>query len=79
MVLDTIDPFGDERLDTHMAILATAIFGAAGATKPDKRPFTPDDFLPLFQTSDAKNLGPTNQDVNKEVRRIFGVPDVVSV
>ena len=71
MVLDAIEPFGDKRLDTHMAVLATAIFNAAGATKGDtKQNFRQSDFLPLFDSA-----APKKQDVNAQVRRIFGVPN----
>ncbi len=71
MVLDAIDPFGDVRLDTHMAILATAIFNAVGATKKgSKEAFKPSDFLPLFPDEKLQS-----QDVNAKIRMIFKVPD----
>lgn len=70
MALDLIDPFGEARTDAQMAILASAIFNAAGVTRQgDKRPFGAKDFLPLFDFSDKQP-----QDINRAVRAVFGAP-----
>jgi hypothetical protein len=50
MAYFSIDPFGEERSDLRAGIVASTIANANRDSKQRRRPYTPQDFMPDFES-----------------------------
>lgn len=62
-----VEPFGEERADLRMAILAALIANANRDPKKRRKPYTPADFMPQFGDETEP------QDVAEKAKAIFAI------
>lgn len=53
-----LEPFGEERADLRAGIVASTVANAARDPKTQRDPFTPQEFMPKFETREPTEQTP---------------------
>ena len=53
-----LEPFGEERADLRAGIVAATVANAARDPKVQRDPFTPEEFMPKFESEDSTEQTP---------------------
>ncbi len=58
MAYAELEPFGEERADLRAGIVASTVANTARDPKTQRDPFTPQEFMPKFETEDRPTQTP---------------------